>query len=359
MNILVDIGHPKHVHVFKNMILELERKGHNVSIFAKNKEVVFDLLKAYNLTFNSAGEYKNNLLDKMLHFPLINLKLLNISRKFKPDLFISKGSPHSAEVSSLLGKPHIAFKDTEHANLTDRLTLPFTDLVCTPTCFQKNMKTKHIKFNGYYELSYLHPNYFEPDPTVLDKIGVSDADNLIVVRSVSWNATHDIHDKGFENLKEVLSTLDDHGKVVITAEQKLDKDLEKYRVKLDPEEMHNLLYFSTLYFGESPTMATESAVLGTPAIFVSTSRRCYTDELEEKYGMVYNFSDPLNGQAQALEKAIELLSNNNVKQEWSRKRDFLLSDKIDVTAFMVDLIEGYSDSLPEVLAKYDCSCSSA
>lgn len=359
MNVLVDIGHPKHVHVFKNVICELEKRGHSVRIVAKNKEVVFELLDAYNLTFDSTGEYKNNLVSKILHFPIINAKLLNIAREFKPDIFISKGSPYSAQISSLIGKPHIAFKDTEHANLTDRLTIPFTDIVCTPNCFQKTIKTKHIKFNGYYELAYLHEKYFEPDYDVIEKIGVADLHNLIIVRSVSWNATHDIQDKGFRDLKTVVNTLDDYGQVLISSEQKLEKSLEKYRIKLHPMDMHDLLYFAKLYFGESPTMATESAVLGTPAIFVSTSRRCYTDELQEKYGLVYNFSDPVHGQARALDKAVELLSDKNVKQEWARRRDVMLSEKIDVTAFMVDLIDGYPDSFYEVLEKYDCSYSSA
>jgi len=273
MKILVDIGHPKHVHVFKNVIRELESKGHTIRIFAKNKEVVFKLLDAYNLTYTSAGHYKNNLVSKILHFPIINAKLFNMARKFKPDIFISKGSPHSAQVSSLMGKPHIAFKDTEHANLTDRLTIPFTDIVCTPNCFKKKIKTKHIKFNGYYELSYLHPRYFEPNYDIMEKIGVNDINNLIVLRVVSWNATHDINDKGFSDLQSLVNALEDYGEVLISSEKKLDKNLEKYLVEIRPEDMHHLLYFAKLYVGESPTMATECAVLGTPAIFVSTSRR--------------------------------------------------------------------------------------
>jgi len=66
--------------------------------------------------------------------------------------------------------------------------------------------------------------------------------------------------------------------------------------------------------------------------------------LEEKYGLVYNFSDSINAQELALVKSIELLRDKYIKQEWARKRDNMLSEKIDVTAFMVDLIESYSKS---------------
>jgi predicted glycosyltransferase len=40
-----------------------------------------------------------------------------------------------------------------------------------------------------------------------------------------------------------------------------------------------------------------------------------------------------------LQKAIEVLQTPNVKEEWKEKRDALLKDKVDVSAFMVDFIE--------------------
>ena len=94
-------------------------------------------------------------------------------------------------------------------------------------------------------------------------------------------------------------------------------------------------------------MASESAVLGTPAIFVSTSRRGYTNEEESKYDLVYNFSDPKKGQRQALDKAFELLKNENTKEEWREKRKRMLSEKIDVTKFMTEFIENYPESFYE------------
>ncbi len=86
-------------------------------------------------------------------------------------------------------------------------------------------------------------------------------------------------------------------------------------------------------------------MLGTPSIFVSTSRRGYTDELESKYGLVYTFSDPEKGQEYALAKAVELLKNENIKSEWREKRLKMLSEKIDVTRFMTDFIEDYPKGL--------------
>ncbi len=86
-------------------------------------------------------------------------------------------------------------------------------------------------------------------------------------------------------------------------------------------------------------MASECAILGTPAIFIDFAGRGYTDEEEEKYGMVFNFRDDIVSQENALRKAVELLENKHLKEEYQVKRTKLINDKIDGTKFMVDLIE--------------------
>ena len=46
-----------------------------------------------------------------------------------------------------------------------------------------------------------------------------------------------------------------------------------------------------------------------------------------------------------LAKVDELLSSPNIIEEWTRKKEKMLQDKIDVTAFMVWFIENYPTSL--------------
>ena len=91
-------------------------------------------------------------------------------------------------------------------------------------------------------------------------------------------------------------------------------------------------------------MASESAVLGTPAVFIDDKGRGYTDELEEKYGLVFNFSDRAGGQRKALKKGIEILQAQDAAKLWQAKRVRLLDDYIDVTAFMTEFIENYRRS---------------
>ena len=112
---------------------------------------------------------------------------------------------------------------------------------------------------------------------------------------------------------------------------------------MPPENIHDLLYYSSLFIGESAPMATESALLGTPAIFVSTSRRGYTDEIEGKYGLLYTFSDSHDAQKKALEKAIELLDDDKSKIKLQDRRNKLLNEKVDVVTFLEELIKNYPE----------------
>ena len=91
-------------------------------------------------------------------------------------------------------------------------------------------------------------------------------------------------------------------------------------------------------------MASVCAVLGTHAIFRNYAGREYTDEEEEKYTLVYNFSDEGSMGKESLAKALELLSNPNLKEEGKQKREKILADKIEVTDFIVNLVEKSVDN---------------
>ena len=111
-------------------------------------------------------------------------------------------------------------------------------------------------------------------------------------------------------------------------------------MRISPTEIHHLLAFAALYVGESATMASESAILGTPAIFVSPVGRGYTDELERRYGLVRTLSN--DSEDSAIETAASWLGSRDIGSEWAEKRDRMLRDKIDVTSWMVEFVEAYA-----------------
>jgi hypothetical protein len=48
-----------------------------------------------------------------------------------------------------------------------------------------------------------------------------------------------------------------------------------------------------------------------------------------------------------LEKVKELLSDENLHYGWQRRRERMLAEKVDLTAWMVDFIENYPESLED------------
>lgn len=345
MKIILDLGHPAHIHLFKHAIWELKKRGHVILITARDKEILLDLLNVYHFEYVILSRSGKSLFGLAIELVKRDYKLFNLAKSFKPDILIGI-SENITHVGMILKVPSIVFTDTEHAKLSNAITFPFADTIITPFCFKKDLGKKQIRYNGYHELAYLHPNQFTPDPTVLNEIGMNKENKFTVLRFVTWGASHDVGQYGIKNKIGLVKELEKYGRVLISSEGMLDKELEKYSVKVSPEKMHDLLYYASLYLGEGATMATESAILGTPSIYISSLIGTMGNfvELEQKYGLMYNYNDA----DMAMKKAVELLQKPQMKKNWNDKRNVLLKDKIDVTRFMVWFIENFPKSLKEL-----------
>jgi len=341
MKLLINVAHPADVHLFKHLIWMFEKRGHDVKIIARNKDLCKTLLDIYGFEYDLISNAGNGIFGLGLEMISRTIKFVSIIKKYDPDLVLTMMDPPSAIASKVCGKKYISLADTEHSKLVINLTLPFSDVVLTPSCFKTDFGDKQTRYDGYHELAYLHPNFFQPNPNVLSELGLTENDPYIVMRFVSWNAIHDVGQRGIGNKKDLVKMLEKYGKVFITSEEKLDVELERYQLKLPPEKLHDLLYYATLYIGEGATTASECAVLGTHAIYVNTLRLGYLEEEEEKYDLVYNFSTQDDIEKKVYNKALELLKNPSLREDGKKKRDKLLKDKIDVTAFMAQFVEQY------------------
>ena len=72
-------------------------------------------------------------------------------------------------------------------------------------------------------------------------------------------------------------------------------------------------------------------------------------ELELKYGLTFGYHPSQFDWM--LYRINEFLELPNLKEEWQKKRERLLHDKIDVTSFWVWFVENYPESVTEVKAK--------
>jgi predicted glycosyltransferase len=349
MKILISIEHPAWAHQFKYLIRELEKRGHSVKVVAIKKDIDLELMNIFNIRYeiisNTSGR---NIIEKGIIFLKTTLKIYQISKKFKPDIFIGRASPMMAINNFLFRKKHIIFEDSEPSIFCLFICKLFSDVIITPNGFKKNLGKKQVRINAYKELFYLHLKYFTPDPTVLSELNLSPNDKFIILRFVAWDAHHDIGRHGIKNKIEIVKELEKYAPVFISSEASLPTELEKYILPSSPEKIHDFLYYAKLFVSDSQTMTTEAGVLGTPAIrcntFVGENDMGNFIELEQRYGLIFNYSD----QNKAITKAIELVQKPEFKEEWKKKRENLLKDKIDVTAFMVWFIENYPDSFKEM-----------
>lgn len=342
MRVLVDIGHPAHVHFYKHVIWRLQEHGHEVLISARDKDVTLALLNHYGFPYRTLSMAGHGFWGLSREFLRREWMLLRLMREFDPDVVTEIGGLFIAPICKLLGKPSIAFTDTETVLMDKYLTYPFASIICTPNCFKHDLGARHVRYAGYHELAYLHPNYFQPDPTVLNELGVSEDEPFIVLRFVAWKASHDIgrHGLSIAAKRQVVQTLSRYGQVFITSETPLSEEFEPYRINLPPHRMHDLLYYARLFVGEGATMATEAGILGTPAVYWSSLAPYLGNfvELMERYELVYSYYN----QIEALRQAVFLLEQSDAKAKWGRRREKLLADKIDVTMFVCNVLEHYS-----------------
>jgi uncharacterized protein len=341
MKILVDISHPAHVHFFKYAIYEWQAKKHTIKIVARDKDLTLDLLDEYGFNYSCLSKMRKGIRGLAIELLEHQSKLFQVVREFKPDILLNIGGTFIVHVSRLLGIKTLVFTDTENARLSNLITFPFASLICTPSCYKEDIGRKQVRYRGYHELAYLHPNRFVPNPAILNDVGLGSAEKFFIIRFVSWGAAHDVGQSGFsiEGKRKMVRCLAELGRVIITSESPLPLEFEPYRMRVSPKKIHDLLAFSTLYIGESATMASESAILGTPFIFVSPVGRGYTDEQEKKYNLGYTIHP--SQEDRAIELALELVHRSGLRQEWQMKRKRMLQDKIDVTAWMVDFIENF------------------
>ena len=204
MRILIDIGHPGHVHLFRPFANEMLMKGHHVLFTCRQKEFEIELLEAAKFKYVSFGKHFKTTFGKMFGLLKFNIQMLINVIKFKPDVLLSHGSIYAAHVSFLMRKPHISMEDSGNMEQI-RLYRPFTKVILTPFELPEKLGSKQIRYHSYHELAYLHPNYFKPNEKVLNVLGVSENEKYAILRFVSWDATHDIGQGGLNmNQKEEI-----------------------------------------------------------------------------------------------------------------------------------------------------------
>ncbi|MFN5793672.1 MAG: DUF354 domain-containing protein [Bacteroidota bacterium] len=345
MRILIDIGHPAHVHLFRNLYFKLINNGHFVQVTIKDIPIAKILLEKYRIPYIVIGKKSDGILGKFFDQIKFGITLYKIARKNKIDIAIGT-SITIAHISKFSKITSFVFDDDDSSvqPLMSKFGHPFADYLVSPDVLNyERLKSNHITYPGYHELAYLHPKVFTPNQEILNEIGVKKDEPYFILRFNAFKAHHDIGISGLniEQKRYLVNTLTKYGKVFITTERDIDEEFKIFQLKVSPEKAHSLLYFATLLIGDSQTMTSEAAVLGTPSLRCNSfaGKISYLEEEEKKYHLTYAF---LPAEFENLKlKLNEMLSNKDLKKEWQIKRNAMLNDKINVTEFFYHLISNF------------------
>ena len=342
MRIFIDINHPSHVHFFKEFILRGKELGHEFLITARDKDCILRLCRAYDIPFISKGTGATSLIGKAINMVRELIFIYRKVRVFKPSLYVSFASPYAAITGFLLKKPVITFDDTEPDPLLHNLFPRFSTFILTPACYEKDFGSKHIRFRGYKESTYLRTY---PVPTNIRRdLGVKDEFPLVMMRFVKQNATHARGQKGIspENRLHLVKTFSTMAHVLISTESTLPEPLRSYQIDPPPEKMHDLIASCSLLIGESTTMAAEAALLNVPSICIENKGRGYIKELQEKYKIIKWFTE--SQQKEALSYAEQWFQQLS-KQSTPEVRQQILARTTDITEMLLWLIRYFPSSL--------------
>lgn len=340
MHITVNITHPAHFHFFKNAIRLWQAEGHRVSILAREKDLTVPLLEEAGLAFKVLTQVGHGMRGLALELVQHSNGVWQHIQREKPDILVAIAGTFIVYPAKLANIPALVFYDTEHAKLSNRLSYPMASRIFVPRAYQGELSSKFERYQGYQELAYLHPNHFKADADKLAVEGLELDEPFSFVRLVAWNSHHDVYDYGVSNPHELVARLEKYGRVLISSEADLPPDLQGYQMRGRPNDVHHILAHARLLFGESATMASEAAQLGVPSIFLSSSRRGYTDELEARYGLVYNFNGEQARQDLALNKAESILASDP-RTLYQERYATMIAEQIDVTAFIMQQVEKY------------------
>lgn len=337
MRVVITIQHPAHVHFFRHAIAELEAGGDEVYVFARENDLAVPLLERYGIAHEILAGPPSSTAGLAAVQTAYELRLLRRARAIEPDVMAAIGGVAISHVAPLVGARSVVFIDNEGV-ASHRLMAPFADVICTPRRFEGDFGEKHLRYDGYHELAYLHPDRFSPSPDALRDRGVEPDDRYFLLRFRRWDALHDVGEAGLSTAgkRRLVSELADRGTIYITSTDPLPEEFEPYRLPVPPERIHDLLYYADCYAGDSATMATEAAVLGTPAVRVQSFAGRDRDmsnfrELAE-YGLLRSTPD----EDRALEATLALADGRAGRL--SARRDRLLAEKIDVTTFLVSVL---------------------
>jgi predicted glycosyltransferase len=268
MNILFDINHPVDVNFFKNAMLMLKGKGHNIHIIFRERGKLEKILR-YELDqfpITMIGSHKSGFAKKISSQLHRDYKIISFIKKNKIDLIACFG-PTAAISSWYCSKPYLAFDDDFEYKIPFYHANWFSTRHIYPD-FIEFSNSRTFKYHGFKELAYLHHDYLNIKKNVLTEYSLLEDEYVFIreIASISLN-----YKDGVSILSEIVDKIKKKGlKIVLSIEDKsiFNKFKNDCIILEEPvSDIYSLMYHSLFAISSGDTVARETALLGVPTIY--------------------------------------------------------------------------------------------
>jgi uncharacterized protein len=292
--IWIDLDNSPHVPFFKPIIDELENRGYGTVVTARDCFQVCGLADLLNVPYKRIGRhYGKNMALKAFGLAVRSLRLLYVGLRERPDLAVSHGSRSQLVAAWMLRIPSIAMDDYEHSTEVIKPTWMIMPEVI-PEKSIKPGKVAVLRYPGIKEDVYV-PN-FEPDPKILDDLGLAEGTLLVTIRPPATEAHYHNResDKLFVAAVDLIGLKDNARMVMLPRNEKQAAHIRKLwsdwctngKIVIPNHVIDglNLIWHSDLVISGGGTMNREAAALGVPVYSIFRGEIGAVDEYLVKSG---------------------------------------------------------------------------
>jgi hypothetical protein len=273
MKIWIDISNAPHAHFFKNIIHELEGRGHDLLVTAREFDSIQDILNLLQIEHSVVGKHGGfSLKDKLIESSKRIVDLAEMISRENPDLALYKHSVEASRVSYGLKIPSLCVVDNEIAEAQNKLMLPLSTKIIAPTAIPLHEITRYgvspenvRRFYGICELA--HVRDFVPDERVFDDLPGDDS--LIVLRPEPIKADYYNGSKETSVVRDIIGDAPIDATFVVfprSAEQKKLFNFSNVLIPEKPMDSLSLIHYADLVVSAGGSMNREAIASEVPAI---------------------------------------------------------------------------------------------
>lgn len=335
-----DINHPVQALMLEPVIREIESRGHETRVFARDKDVTLGLLERFGIRPSILAKRRRGRVGSVIELVAREARMLRQALALRPAAIVGT-SVHAARVGRVSGAVSIVINDDDAAAvpLFVRLAYPLADVIATPACLAFENHPRQVTYRGNQQLFYLHPARFRPEPAIRSDLGIGPSQRFGVIRLSALDAHHDVGVRGLgrAHLSELARRIPSDVVVFVSLEKPQDLPAGWRPIGLPPDRLHHVLAAADFFLGDGQSMTAEAAVLGTPALRLNdfVGRVSYLKELET-YGLAFGFRP---GDEPALMRVLtEVLDGARPRAVFEQARARFLSDMVDPLPWFVALV---------------------